>query len=129
MQLPLEVCSPFVRLIFPRPMATPPVPTSSTVSSMESAPQPALGLHPAPPTVSTQQSVDALLALPPNRLRQTLQLAQNRAGLDEAEYRTSSSGVTAVVLLHEGLSDTVPGEYRTRTSSGVAWARQSGDNM
>lgn len=64
-------------------MASPPVPLSSVVFTSELVPQ-LQPLHPVSASMATQQSVDVLLALPPECLWQTLQVALNCTSLDEA---------------------------------------------
>ena len=70
-------------------------------------------LQPAPAPASNPQPVDILLALPPDRLRQTLQLALDCAGLeDSTTSRASSSGVPTSAMLQGGLLEASAGEHK-----------------
>ena len=87
-------------------MASPPVPPNEVLGpAAEALPQAGAVLPTAPATAGPSQPVDALLSLPPDRLRQVLQQALDRAGLDDAAPRPSS-GVPGSALLNGGLSST-----------------------
>ena len=58
-----------------------------------------------PVLTATQQYVDALFTLPPDHLRQTLQMALDCAGLDEvATLQASSLDMPASALLQDALA-------------------------